>query len=113
MRASVAQAAIGSAVIAGFARLPVNATRILPSLVLMAGATDRFGNVGWVRILVVRLVAGVASQAGMSALLELRGLVMTGGTVCGSEGRRNYGSGSQQEEKRQKGLLDAAPNAHG
>src|SRR5579871_6797127 len=37
MRASVAQTAIGRAVVTGFARLAVNATRILPSLVLMAG----------------------------------------------------------------------------
>src|SRR5579864_8173035 len=71
MRAAVAEPAVGSPGVPTFSSLAVDATGVIASLVMMTGDALGFGNVGRMRILLVTLVAGVARQARMGALLQL------------------------------------------
>jgi len=95
MRAAMAQGAIGRTFVAGLARQAVDAAGVVARLVFMAGDALRLGDVGRVRILLVRVVTGVAGQPLVSALLQLLPLIVAGSALRGRRriGRVHLGAG--------------------
>ena len=78
MRAAMAQSAIGRRRIPFFGSLPVYPVGILSRLVLVASGALGFRDPRGVRILLMLLVTGVASQIGVGAFGQLGCLVMAG-----------------------------------
>src|SRR5450759_4216642 len=76
---TVAQGAIGRALIAALAGLPVDAFIIVAGLLGVAGDAGGFGDVGGVRNFFVRLVAGIAGERGVRALGQFLHLLLTVG----------------------------------
>ena len=102
VRASVAQGAIGSALIAVLARLAVHAERVVARLVLMASGAHGLGNARGVRILLVGFVTGIARQPRVRALRQFLPLVVAGGARSAGRARgcQRMGAGPRQAEGR-------------
>jgi hypothetical protein len=111
VRASVAHAAIGSALISVLPRLAVHAEGVVGRLVLMASGTYRLGNAGGVWILLVGFVTGIARQPRMCALLQFLPLVVSGGarSACRVRGCQQIDA-SRAEEKADPCRTEAPAN---
>jgi len=92
MRTAVAEAAIGRGLIAVLASLAVDTAFVIAGLIGVARAALRLGNARLVRVRVMRLMTGIASQTRVRALSEFLRLVVTTGTIeRGSRGPTTTG----------------------
>src|SRR5438105_2414115 len=85
----MAERAIRRAFIPVLASLSVRAVCVIAGLTAMAICTDRLGSTGRMRILLVRFMAGLARQTGVSALVQLLSLIVAGGAVRGCRAGRS------------------------
>ena len=108
MRGTVAHAAIGGAFIAVFPGLSVDPAGIVAGLIHVARGALWLGHIGGMRIFLVVVVTGFASQPRVRAFLELLYLLVAGSACRGGDISGLEGTAGRLENNAQKrgGKLD-------